>query len=200
MAVFNASLFVYYNLTIGLVTGIGICYFLFFKQSVVDYQRYLLLTVAGLLLFLIGGPITELLFPELVHWTHGLAALLVILGLYDPLENDLRRDAWADVLLKEPVQVRRQADWMLPVDDTILELFHSKDLILTPTIIAYNIEYSRGEVNRRLSVLEDHGFVTKVERGKYRITAIGRQYVTGVVSHGVVARLRHFWREYRKAR
>lgn len=196
----DASLFVYYNLTIGIVTAIGICYFLFFKQSVVDYQRYLLLTVAGLLLFLIGGPTTELLFPELVHWIHGMAALLVVIGLYDPLENDLRRDAWADILLEKPVQVRQQADWMLPIDDAILDLFHSTELILTPTIIAYNIDYSREEVNRRLSVLEDHGFVTKVERGKYRITALGRQYVSGVVASGVLARVKHFWREYRKTR
>jgi DNA-binding transcriptional ArsR family regulator len=196
VAVLDASLFVYYNLTIGLVTGIGICYFLFFKQSVVDYQRYLLLTVAGLVLFLVGGPITELLLPALVHWVHGLAALLVIIGLYDPLENDLRRDAWADVLLEKPDQVRERADWMLPIDDAILELFHSKELILTPTIIAYNIDYSREEVNRRLGVLEDHGLVTKVERGKYRITAFGRQYVTGVVSQGALARIRHFWSEY----
>lgn len=196
----DASLFVYYNLTIGLATGIGICYFLFFKQSVVDYQRYLLLTVAGLLLFLIGGPLTELLFPEIVHWIHGMAALLVVIGLYDPLENDLRRDAWADVLLESPVQVRQQADWMLPIDDAILELFHSKELILTPTIIAYNIDYSREEVNRRLSVLEDHGLVTKVERGKYRITAFGRQYVSGVVTGGILARVRHVWREHRGMR
>lgn len=193
---FDASLFVYYNLTIGLVTGIGICYFLFFKQSVVDYQRYLLLTVAGLVLFLVGGPITELLLPALVHWVHGVAALLVIIGLYDPLENDLRRDAWADILLEKPGQLREQADWMLPIDDAILELFHSKELVLTPTIIAYNIDYSREEVNRRLGVLKDHGLVTKVERGKYRITTLGRQYVTGVVSQGVLARVRHFWREY----
>ena len=198
--VFDASLFVYYNLTIGLLTGVGICYFLLFKQSVVEYQRYLLLTVTGLVLFLVGGPITELLLPVLVHWIHGIAALLVIIGLYDPLENDLRRDAWADVLLKQPDQVRDQADWMLPIDDAILELFHSKELVLTPTIIAYNIDYSREEVNRRLGVLEDHGFVTRVERGKYRITAIGRQYVTGVVSRGTLARIQHLWREYRRTK
>ena len=191
------SLFTYYNLGVGLITGFGVFYFLFFKPTVVDYHRFLLLTVAGLMLFLIGGPVTELLFPSLVHWVHGVAALMVIFGLYNPLENDLRRDAWADVLLQEPVQVRQQAEWMMPIDDAILGLFHSKELILTPTIIAYNIDYSREEVNRRLSELENRGFVIKVERGKYRITELGRQYIEGSISHGPLAR---FWegRDHRK--
>lgn len=193
-------LFTYYNLAIGLVTGLGVCYFLFFKRTVVDYQQYLLLTVAGLILFLVGGPVVELLLPSVVHWIHGVAALLVIFGLYDPVDNDLRRDAWADVLLREPVQMRQRADWMLPIDDAILELFHSKELVLTPAIVAYNIDYSREEVNRRLSALEDRGLVTRVERGKYRVTALGRQYVTGTVATGPLGRLRHVWRKARKTR
>jgi predicted transcriptional regulator len=198
--VLDSSVFAYYNLAIGLVTGLGVCYFLFFKQTVVEYQQYLLFTVAGLIVFLVGGPVVELFFPSFVHWIHGVAALLVILGLYNPVENDLRRDAWADVLLQEPIQIREQADWMLPIDDAILELFNSKELVLTPAIIAYNIEYSRGEVNRRLSTLEKRGFVTKVERGKYRITTLGRQYVTGTIDSGRLTRLRHLWREYQKTR
>jgi predicted transcriptional regulator len=198
--VLDSSVFAYYNLAIGLVTGLGVCYFLFFKQTVVDYQQYLLLTVAGLISFLVGGPVVELFFPSLVHWIHGAAALLVIFGLYDPIENDLRHDAWADVLLHEPIQIREQADWMLPIDDAILDLFHSKELVLTPAIIAYNIEYSRGEVNRRLSTLEDRGFVTKVERGKYSITALGKQYVTGTIDSGPLTNLQYLWREYQKTR
>lgn len=185
------SLFTYYNLAVGLITGFGVFYFLLFKSTVVDYHQFLLLTVAGLMLFLIGGPVTELLVPSFVHWVHGTAALMVIFGLYDPLENDLRRDAWADVLLQEPVQVRQQPDWMMPIDDAVLSLFNSKDLILTPAIIAYNIDYSREEVNRRLSELEERGFVTRIEHGKYKITESGRQYVEGSVSHGPLARL---WR------
>jgi DNA-binding IclR family transcriptional regulator len=65
------------------------------------------------------------------------------------------------------------------MDDRVLELFHTSDLVLTPAIIAYNIDYSRGEVNRRLAELETHGFVEKVERGKYRLTEQGEQYLQG---------------------
>lgn len=195
----ETSLFTYYNLAVGLITGAGVSYFLFFNPTVVEYHRFLLLTVAGLLLYLIGGPITELLVPTLVHWVHGTAALMVIVGLYDPLENDLRRDAWADILLQEPGQVRQQADWMMPIDDAILGLFNSKELVLTPAIIAYNIDYSREEVNRRLSELENRGFVMKVERGKYQITELGRQYIEGTIDQGP---LRRFWadRDYRRPR
>lgn len=189
----DGSPFTYYNILIGLVTGLGVFYFLFFKPTVVDYQNFLLVTVFGLLLFLAGGPIAELLFPPLVHWIHGFSGLMVILGLYDPLENDLRREAWADILLREPVKVRQQANWMLPIDDAVLRLFHSTELVLTPAIIGYNIDYSREEVSRRLGELEDRGFVTRVERGKYRITDLGRQYVEGSVSRSAFARLRGGW-------
>lgn len=193
MLVIEPVLIASYNLVIGIITGVGVLYFLFFKPTVVEYHRFLFVTIAGLLLFLVGGPITELLAPGLVHWVHGLASLLVILGLYDPVKHDVRHDAWTDVLLREPGQVRKPAEWMLPIDDAILGLFHSTNLVLTPSIIAYNIDYSRDEVNRRLVELEKRGFVTKVERGKYRITALGRQYLDGEVSSSLRSQLRHLW-------
>lgn len=143
-------LFTLYNLVLGLITGIGVLYFLFLKRNNVEYHRFLFITVSGLLLFLLGGPVTELVAPGLVHWIHSVASLLVILGLYDPLKNDLRNDAWADALLGDASHVRKPADWMLPIDDAILSIFHTTDLVLTPSIIAYNIDYSRDEVNRRL--------------------------------------------------
>lgn len=185
--------FTSYNLAIGIITGVGVLYFLFVKPTVVEYHRFLVVTITGLLVFLIGSPIAELLFPAIVHWVHGIAALLVILGLYDPVENDVRREAWADALLQEPAQVRQPEEWMLPVDDAILGLFHSANLVLTPSIIAYNIDYSRDEVNRRLIELEKQGFVSKVDRGKYRITALGQQYLDGPVSHSLRSQLQHMW-------
>ncbi len=190
----ESSVFTVYNLIIGLLTGTGVAYFLVFKPTVVEYNRFLLLTVGGLVSFLIGGPLMEIIYPPLLHWIHGTAALMVVFGLYNPLENELRHDAWTDVLLQEPTQVRQRADWMLPIDDAVLELFHSKELVLTPAIVAYNIGYSREEVNRRLRELEKRGFMTKVERGKYRITEFGIQYVNGSMSVGLSRSLRHFWR------
>ena len=187
-------LFTAYNLVIGLITGVGIIYFLVFKQTVIEYRWSPFITTAGLVLFLVGGPVVEIVFPKFVHWVHGVAALLVILGLYDPLQNDSRSDLWTEILLKDPAQVRQPTEWMLPVDNAILSLFHATDLVLTPSIVAYNIDYSRDEVNRRLSELEQRGFVEKVERGKYRLTVLGKQYIEGPISCDLREYLRYLWR------
>lgn len=188
------SPFTAYNLLVGLITGIGVIYFLHVKQTVIEYRWFLFVTIAGLLLFLVGGPIAEIAIPEFVHWVHGVAALLVILGLYDPLQNDSRSDLWTEMLLKDPAQVRQPSEWMLPIDDTILSLFHATDLVLTPSIVAYNIDYSRDEVNRRLTELEQRGFVEKVERGKYRLTVLGKQHIEGPISWDLRGYLRYLWR------
>lgn len=187
-------LFTAYNLVIGLITGVGIIYFLVFKQTVIEYRWSPFITTAGLVLFLVGGPVVEIVFPKFVHWVHGVAALLVILGLYDPLQNDSRSDLWTEILLKDPAQVRQPTEWMLPVDNATLSLFHATDLVLTPSIVAYNIDYSRDEVNRRLTELEQRGFVEKVERGKYRLTVLGKQYIEGPISCDLREYLRYLWR------
>lgn len=186
--------FIVYNLGVGLFTGLGVVYFLALKRTEVGFHRSLFVTTAGLLLFLVGGPVAEVLAPALVHWVHGTAALLVVVGLYDPLERDLRREAWSELLLDEPSRIRQPPEWMLPIDDAILQLFHTSELVLTPSIVAYNIEYSREEVNRRLAELEERGYVERVERGKYRVTSLGRQYIESPVSYGLTGRLRSLWR------
>ncbi|WP_276255560.1 MarR family transcriptional regulator [Halomontanus rarus] len=85
---------------------------------------------------------------------------------------------------------------MLPIDDAVLEIFHSKELVLTPAIIAYNIDYSREEVNRRLTELADRGMVEKAERGKYRIADLGTRYIEDPVADDLAGQLRSFWRHH----
>lgn len=67
----------------------------------------------------------------------------------------------------------------LPIDDRILELLDSSELILSPSVIAINIDKSRDEVNRRLTILLDHNLVNRVKRGYYEITDRGQGYLTG---------------------
>lgn len=67
----------------------------------------------------------------------------------------------------------------LPIDDRILEVLGSSELVLSPSIIAFNIEKTREEVGRRLSELTNRRFVNRVERGKYEITDRGRAYLSG---------------------
>ncbi|QSW98635.1 ArsR family transcriptional regulator [Haloterrigena alkaliphila] len=171
--------FVVYNLVIGVVVALELLYFLSLETAVTAYRRFVLVTVAGLVLAVIGGPVVELVAPQLVHWVHGAAALLVVFGLYDPVTNDVRRTEWARVLLNEPSRIRRPAEWMTPMDDEILGAFHGTDLVLSPAVVAFNTGYSRKEVNRRLIELEAHGFLEKVERGKYRLARRGERYLRG---------------------
>lgn len=60
-------------------------------------------------------------------------------------------------------------EWATEMDEEILEVLAS-ELILSPAIIAENIDRSREAVTRRLNTLEAGGLVTKVDRGKYKIT------------------------------
>jgi len=168
-----------YNLLVGLVVGAELVYFLYLESAAAGYRRFLLVTVFGLVLFVVAGPVVEVVVPSLVHWVHGVGALCVVFGLYDPVHNDLRTEEWARLLLHEPTQIRQPADWMTPMDDAVLELFHSSALVLTPAIIAFNIDRSREEVNRRLTALAEHGLVERVERGKYRLTELGERYLRG---------------------
>lgn len=171
--------FTIYNLVMGLLAGIGLLYLLYVHRYLVPYRRFLAFLLLGLLVFSVGDPITDIVAPEWGHLIHSISAVFVIYGLYDPVQNDLRRDEWTTILLEEPAIARNPAEWMRPIDDAILNLFHSAELVLTPSIIAYNIGYNAKEVNRRLTMLSDHGMVKKVERGKYQLTERGERYLQG---------------------
>ena len=75
--------------------------------------------------------------------------------------------------------MRKRADWMTQLDDEILELLDSSDLILSPSIIAINIDRSREGVAHRLSTLSEYGLIEKIDRGKYVITENGSKYLNG---------------------
>lgn len=66
------------------------------------------------------------------------------------------------------------------MDDRILEVLNA-GLVLSPTIIAYNIDKSREAVGRRLSELSTAGMVRRIERGRYEITDLGQEYLAGEI-------------------
>ncbi|MFB6130543.1 MAG: ArsR family transcriptional regulator [Salinigranum sp.] len=171
--------FTLYDLGVGLLTGVGLVYLLYLERNVVRYRRVLLVVTAGVLTFSVASPAVELIAPGWVHVVHGLAALLVIVGLYTPVHRIVQSGGSLTMLVRDPATIRLPPSWMSPMDDDILELFHSADLVLTPTIIAYNLGYSREEVNRHLSELQEHGIVDRIERGKYCITPQGERYLEG---------------------
>lgn len=63
-------------------------------------------------------------------------------------------------------------EWTTELDKEILGLLNS-ELIMTPAVIAENIDRSRGAVSRRLGTLEAGNLVEKQGRGKYKITSEG---------------------------
>lgn len=176
--------FTAYELVMGLLSSAGLLYLLYVEQFVGGYRRFVVITTLGVLIYSGVGPLFELFAPGLVHAVHGFSASLVILGLYSPVRNDLRTDDWAAVLLKDPSLLRSSADWMVPMDERILELLHVHDLVLTPAVIARNLGYSREAVNRRLATLADRGLVERVEKGKYCSTSLGDAYLLGRLDAG----------------
>lgn len=68
---------------------------------------------------------------------------------------------------------------MTQADDRILETLEDGGLILSPRVLAANIDYSRHYVSSRLAELRDAEFVERVDDGLYRITDRGRSYLTG---------------------
>lgn len=78
--------------------------------------------------------------------------------------------------------MRQPGNWMqMPIDERILEALNSSGMILSPAVIAKNINKTRPEVNRRLTVLVEKGFVDRVERGYYEICDRGSGYLSGEV-------------------
>lgn len=73
----------------------------------------------------------------------------------------------------------------LPIDERILEVL-ATGLLLSPTIIAENIDKTREEVNRRLTILADQGMVRRVRRGRYEIDHRGQEYLDGELDAGAI--------------
>ena len=75
--------------------------------------------------------------------------------------------------------MRPRVDWMNQTDDRILELLDESDLILTPAVMARNLDYTRNWVSRRVGKLESAGLVKPIDSGYYRISDRGRAYLAG---------------------
>ena len=72
--------------------------------------------------------------------------------------------------------MRKEADWMVPSDDTILELVREHGN-LTPTAIGDLGGPSAGHARNRCPKLAKYGLVERISRGLYRLTDEGRAYL-----------------------
>lgn len=64
-------------------------------------------------------------------------------------------------------------DWLTELDRDILAILGETLMVLTPSVIAKNIDRSRSSVSRRLNTLEVGDMVEKEERGHYKISSKG---------------------------
>jgi DNA-binding transcriptional ArsR family regulator len=64
-------------------------------------------------------------------------------------------------------------DWITDLDREILALLGNTRVIMTPAVIAKNLDRARSSISRRLNTLEAGGMVEKVERGHYKISDEG---------------------------
>lgn len=74
---------------------------------------------------------------------------------------------------------RPSVPWMTKADDYILETLADSELVLSPSVIAYNIDYTRNYVTGRLGKLLEAGLVERPDSGMYRIADRGRAYLAG---------------------
>jgi len=75
--------------------------------------------------------------------------------------------------------VRQRADWMVPVDERILEAIEEEGN-LSPLALEKPFDVtSKSHASDRLSLLARYGLVERVARGLYRITDEGEAFLAG---------------------
>ncbi|RDZ43428.1 phage repressor protein [Haloferax sp. Atlit-19N] len=73
-----------------------------------------------------------------------------------------------------------RVSWFSPVDYEILLFFEEHDIGVSPKIMAFNIDYDRQYVYKRLRSLVDAGLLAS-EEGVYQLTDFGRDFLAGRV-------------------
>jgi len=75
--------------------------------------------------------------------------------------------------------MRPRVEWMNQTDDRILALLEESELILSPAVMAKNLEYSRSWVSERVGKLVEAGLVEQIDDGYYKISDLGTAYLAG---------------------
>ncbi|MFA9504389.1 MarR family transcriptional regulator [Natrinema sp. H-ect1] len=72
-----------------------------------------------------------------------------------------------------------RVSWMAPVDYEIMLFFEAHPILVSPKVLAVNIEYDRQYVSRRCSELTNAGLIESVDTGLYQLTDTGTAYLEG---------------------
>jgi hypothetical protein len=63
--------------------------------------------------------------------------------------------------------MEERPDWLTPTDEEILDFMEDAGIVLSPAVIAYNLDLSRDHVNRKMTIFCEKGLIEKVSRGYY---------------------------------
>ncbi|MFB6124709.1 MAG: winged-helix domain-containing protein [Halanaeroarchaeum sp.] len=160
-----------YTAVLGATESAGTLYTAARNRALLERHVGLAIAVGGLLTMVLIETFVEFLPPVFVHTAHAFAAGAIALGLGHLLVKGTTGD-WALDLYG---RFGHRPDWMTGMDDDILAYLDASDSVLSPGIVAYNLEYSREAVNRHLRTLEEHDLVDRVDRGKYRLAERARR-------------------------
>lgn len=78
--------------------------------------------------------------------------------------------------------MKERPEWMSNTDVLLLVALDSSDLlpVQSPSVLSYNLGMTREHASRRLTTLSDHGFVEKIEDGKYSVSERGEAFLSGL--------------------
>lgn len=75
---------------------------------------------------------------------------------------------------------------MNQTDDRILALLEESGLLLSPAVIAVNLDYTRNWISKRLRKLLEAGLVEKSQSSYYEITELGEKYLAGEIEADIL--------------
>jgi len=82
---------------------------------------------------------------------------------------------------EKPEEMVERVSWFSPVDYEILIFFEDHDILVSPKVIANNIDYDRQYVSKRCVELMDKGLLRKDETSLYELTDLGRDFLEGTI-------------------
>lgn len=91
-----------YNIAVNLAAAAGLLYLLYSGRYAVWYRRFYMVIALGLLVAVVGGPLPIAIDQSIRHFVHGLATLLIAIGLYDLLRRQITTEVdWERLMLDD---------------------------------------------------------------------------------------------------
>jgi predicted transcriptional regulator len=69
--------------------------------------------------------------------------------------------------------------WFSMIDYQIFEFYQRHDIRVSPSVLADNIDYHPEYTGSRLRILRNAGLLNQTEKGYYRLSDLGREFLAG---------------------